>query len=823
MSLSVGLTHVAMSVPEGTLTDEYRTRLLEFYGRLLGWSEMEDLRQPDRLSLWVGRSYINIRERPDPMVTHGYEHFGVLVASADGLRELWAQLDAEDDDVEPRARSRRATGADRGSASDISCRWRWKCSSSRTWSDADGCRSPRKARGSTRSRSSSGPAYLRNAFTKGTEQEVDFLVDALGLEPGMRVLDVGCGPGRHSLALARRGIDGRTASTTRRTSSRSPARRAAAEDLPATFEVLDVRDLGVRRRVRRRDLPLPGRVRAARRATTRRTCSAGSADAVRPGRAARGQRVLGRLRGPLPRGRRGRSIPRTGVLHERRDGPERGGRGAARSTSGPPASPPASSSLLARGAGLDVDRDPRGHARGVRDPARRRSTIPSSCCSHGGPKPGSLIRLPFRSSPSTRSPIPSDRAPPDRHPCPGDLPLVRAASRPRSAADAPETGAVATETAPGAPPTATRTPTAAGRERRRDRRRRRRRHGGPRRRRRHERRRLRRPRRHVVRPTRSTPRIVEFDDGDIVTGTVVKIDTDEVLLDIGFKSEGVIPSKELSIRNDVDPHEVVSLDEELEALVLQKEDKDGRLILSKKRAQYERAWGTIEEIKEEGRRRQRPGHRGRQGRPHPRHRPARLPARVARRPAPRPRPAAVRRPRDRVQDHRARQEPQQRRALAPRVPRRDPARAARRVPHQPQAGRGPPGCRVVGRQLRCVRRPRRHGRTRPRVRAVVEARRPPELGRAGRRRGHRAGARRRPLPRAHLALAQGHPAGPVAGVRRPATRSASSSTAGSPSSCRSVRSCRSAKASRVWCTSPRWPCTTSRRPSRSSPRARSSG
>jgi small subunit ribosomal protein S1 len=92
--------------------------------------------------------------------------------------------------------------------------------------------------------------------------------------------------------------------------------------------------------------------------------------------------------------------------------------------------------------------------------------------------------------------------------------------------------------------------------------------------------------------------IVAFDDGDIVSGTVVKIDSDEVLLDIGFKSEGVIPSRELSIRNDVDPNEVVQLDQQLEALVLQKEDKDGRLILSKKRAQYERAWGTIEELKE---------------------------------------------------------------------------------------------------------------------------------------------------------------------------------------------------------------------------------
>ena len=93
--------------------------------------------------------------------------------------------------------------------------------------------------------------------------------------------------------------------------------------------------------------------------------------------------------------------------------------------------------------------------------------------------------------------------------------------------------------------------------------------------------------------------IVEFDEGGLVAGVVVKIDSDEVLLDIGFKSEGVIPSRELSIRNDVNPSEVVTLGEELEALVLQKEDKEGRLILSKKRAQYERAWGKIEKLKEE--------------------------------------------------------------------------------------------------------------------------------------------------------------------------------------------------------------------------------
>ena len=92
----------------------------------------------------------------------------------------------------------------------------------------------------------------------------------------------------------------------------------------------------------------------------------------------------------------------------------------------------------------------------------------------------------------------------------------------------------------------------------------------------------------------------DFKDGDLVSGKVVRIDRDEVLLDIGYKSEGVIPAKELSIRHDVDPGEVVKVGDEIEALVLQKEDKEGRLILSKKRAQYERAWGRIEEIMKSG-------------------------------------------------------------------------------------------------------------------------------------------------------------------------------------------------------------------------------
>jgi small subunit ribosomal protein S1 len=90
-----------------------------------------------------------------------------------------------------------------------------------------------------------------------------------------------------------------------------------------------------------------------------------------------------------------------------------------------------------------------------------------------------------------------------------------------------------------------------------------------------------------------------FNDGDIVEGEVVKVDRDEVLVDIGYKTEGVILARELSIKHDVDPGEVVEVGDDIEALVLQKEDKEGRLMLSKKRAQYERAWGDIEKIKED--------------------------------------------------------------------------------------------------------------------------------------------------------------------------------------------------------------------------------
>src|SRR5680860_720200 len=94
--------------------------------------------------------------------------------------------------------------------------------------------------------------------------------------------------------------------------------------------------------------------------------------------------------------------------------------------------------------------------------------------------------------------------------------------------------------------------------------------------------------------------MVTFEERDIVTGTVVRIDNDEVLVDIGYKSEGVIPVEELSIRKSVDPADEVSLGDVVDAQVMTKEDADGRLILSKKRARFERAWRRIEEAAEEG-------------------------------------------------------------------------------------------------------------------------------------------------------------------------------------------------------------------------------
>src|SRR3954454_10474094 len=92
----------------------------------------------------------------------------------------------------------------------------------------------------------------------------------------------------------------------------------------------------------------------------------------------------------------------------------------------------------------------------------------------------------------------------------------------------------------------------------------------------------------------------QIEEGEVVSGLVVRIDNDEVLVAIGYKSEGFIPANELSIRKSVDPHDEVELGEEVDALVLTKEDQDGRLIMSKKRARFERAWRRSEPARESG-------------------------------------------------------------------------------------------------------------------------------------------------------------------------------------------------------------------------------
>src|SRR5438045_255114 len=91
-----------------------------------------------------------------------------------------------------------------------------------------------------------------------------------------------------------------------------------------------------------------------------------------------------------------------------------------------------------------------------------------------------------------------------------------------------------------------------------------------------------------------------INEGEVVHGTVVRVDKDEVLVDIGYKSEGVIRVEELSIRRSVNPADEVSVGDEIDALVLRKEDEEGRLMLSKKRARFELAWKAIESAEQSG-------------------------------------------------------------------------------------------------------------------------------------------------------------------------------------------------------------------------------
>lgn len=94
--------------------------------------------------------------------------------------------------------------------------------------------------------------------------------------------------------------------------------------------------------------------------------------------------------------------------------------------------------------------------------------------------------------------------------------------------------------------------------------------------------------------------IISFNEGDILKGKVVKIGKDEVLIDVGYKSEGVIPINELSIRTNVKPEEILTIEDIIDIMVLQKEDQDGRLVLSKKRAEVEQSFNRVEEIYRNG-------------------------------------------------------------------------------------------------------------------------------------------------------------------------------------------------------------------------------
>ena len=240
----------------------------------------------------------------------------------------------------------------------------------------------------------------------------------------------------------------------------------------------------------------------------------------------------------------------------------------------------------------------------------------------------------------------------------------------------------------------------------------------------------------------------------MVSGNVVRIDQDEVLVDIGYKSEGVIPINELSIRKSVDPHDEVQLGEEVDALVLTKEDQDGRL----------RAVQEARPLREglaphRGRRRVRRagrghGHRGRQGRPDHRPRGARLPAGLARGHPPRAEPRRVPRPEDRVQGHRAQPLAQQRGALAPRGARGGAQGGPPADPRPAPAGSGRGGRDLEHRGLRRLRGPRRDRRPDPHLRALLEPREPSVRDPLDRRRRAGQGARHRPRAPAHLARPQ---------------------------------------------------------------------
>ncbi len=135
--------------------------------------------------------------------------------------------------------------------------------------------------------------------------------------------------------------------------------------------------------------------------------------------------------------------------------------------------------------------------------------------------------------------------------------------------------------------------------------------------------------------------IPSLKHGDVVEGTIVRIDKDEMLVDVGAKSEGVVSNRELYGRNAESQPEL-SVGDTVLVYVLQPESTDGHAVLSLRRAGLERKWRSMQEQFDEGEIIERSGHRPQQGRPHRRlrhprlraHQPdRRLPAPSAERPA----------------------------------------------------------------------------------------------------------------------------------------------------------------------------------------------
>lgn len=88
--------------------------------------------------------------------------------------------------------------------------------------------------------------------------------------------------------------------------------------------------------------------------------------------------------------------------------------------------------------------------------------------------------------------------------------------------------------------------------------------------------------------------------GELVKGIVVQVGMDEVLVDIGAKSEGVIPRKEMSFYGVNSLQELVKVGDEIECVVIKAEDNEGKIILSKERAAAEKAWDGLAEAMEKG-------------------------------------------------------------------------------------------------------------------------------------------------------------------------------------------------------------------------------